>query len=40
MTIKALLALGAVTLAAACAEYPIFEDRSSEVTITHRVPNK
>lgn len=40
MTIRALIALFAVTTATACAEYPVFQDRSDQVTLSHRVPNK
>jgi len=34
------LAVLIALLASGCAEYPVFEDRSDQVTLPHRIPSK
>ena len=34
------LAVLVALLVIGCAEYPVFEDRSDEVTLKHRIPSK
>ena len=41
MRMKSLIAVLCLAMAAGCAsEYPVFEDRSDEVELRHRIPSK